>query len=134
MTPPKMHWLVHIPLAAGVPPTWTSATGGFHGVGCGVQGCGVSTPMAADVALATAGLASDVHIPNGGTLVMPTESVMVASGLPSTRTCLAGSTFKVAGAKPNEQVIIAVDVISGAGIQRPYGAHPGVRNAPSGSR
>jgi hypothetical protein len=39
---------------------------GIHGAAvAGVQGIGVNTPKAAAVAAATAGLAGDLHIPNG---------------------------------------------------------------------
>ena len=44
---------------------------GAHGAGVfGMQGCGVNTPMAADVAAATWGFASEVHMPNGIMFVM----------------------------------------------------------------
>ena len=46
----------------------------------GMHGWGVSTPRAADVAAATCGLASDVHIPNVAMFVIGTMSWMVATG------------------------------------------------------
>jgi len=36
----------------------------------GIHGCGVRTPMAAEVAAATCGLARDMHIPKVGMLTM----------------------------------------------------------------
>ena len=44
---------------------------GAHGAGItGKQGMGVSTPRAAAVALATVGLAKELHMPKGGILTM----------------------------------------------------------------
>jgi len=47
----------------------------------GMQGCGVSTPNAAEVAEATVGLASEVHIPKGGMLTVGAKSEMLAAGV-----------------------------------------------------
>lgn len=133
MAPPKAHVDLHVRLTAGFPPASTMGTPGTHATGCGVHGCGVSTPDAADVALATAGLDSEEHIPNGGTLAMPKLSWMTASGLPSTSTCAAGRTLRVAGAAPNVQARDAVEVTRGAGmsltVRRP--ADPGTHRAGS---
>src|SRR3954447_15106441 len=112
--PPKEQLVVHGKLRAGVPDTVTSGLPGVQGTGIGVHGCGVRTPMAADVALATAGLSSDVHKPKGLTFTLPTLSSTVASGLPSTKTCLSGRTLSVPGARPKEHVIVAVEVTRGA--------------------
>ena len=46
----------------------------------GMHGCGVSTPRAADVAAATCGFASDVHIPKVAMFVIGTMSWIVATG------------------------------------------------------
>lgn len=46
----------------------------------GMQGMGVRTPRAADVADATAGLAIELHIPNGMMLTMGMLSLMLAAG------------------------------------------------------
>ena len=52
-------------VSAAIPPTFTCELPGDQGaVITGTQGIGVSTPMAADVAEATVGLAIDWHIPN----------------------------------------------------------------------
>lgn len=66
MHPPHrhMHWLVL--LRAGMLLINTVGDPGAHGAGVlGTQGTGVSTPRAADVAAATAGLARLVHMPKG---------------------------------------------------------------------
>ena len=68
--------------------------------GMGMHGCGVSTPSAAAVAAATAGLARDVHIPKGPILAPPCESVMVAAGLPCAITLVCEVTLTGAGAVP----------------------------------
>ena len=65
----------HISLASevrhGFPPTITVGLAGIHvPAGTNVQGWGVRTPIAAAVADATAGLASDVHRPNGEIFVL----------------------------------------------------------------
>jgi hypothetical protein len=53
--------------------------GGAHGaVMTGVQGMGVSTPQAADVADATVGFAIDWHIPKGSIFVIGIMSVIFA--------------------------------------------------------
>jgi hypothetical protein len=51
---------------------------GIHGAGVfGMQGIGVSTPMAAVVAAATVGLAGHEHIPKVGTLTIGAWSMML---------------------------------------------------------
>jgi len=124
IAPPKAQLVVQVALTTGCPPASTSGTPGVHGSGCGVHGCGVSTPCAAAVADATAGFASEEHMPNGATFTMPALSGRAATGLPSTSTWLAGSTVSVAGAEPNEQASVAVEVVIGAGTQ------PTVRRGP----
>jgi hypothetical protein len=104
------------PLTSGWPPAVTSATPGTHGVGNGVHGCGVSTPCAALVALATAGLVTVVHIPNGGRLTMAAQSAIVATGLPSASTCVAGKTLSADGAWPKLQIAVAVETTNGAAM------------------
>ncbi len=66
ITPPYTQKHLLVLFSAGVPSTITVLTPGDHGAGIkGVQGCGVKTPNAAAVADATAGLANELHIPNG---------------------------------------------------------------------
>jgi len=53
---------------------------GVQGVVTGMQGIGVSTPSAADVAADTVGLASDMHMPNVKIFDIGTQSIMFAAG------------------------------------------------------
>ena len=56
----------------GLPSTRTFGFVGIHvPAGIGIHGWGVSTPSAAAVAAATAGLANDVHIPKGPMFAPP---------------------------------------------------------------
>src|SRR3974390_1170518 len=77
----------------------------------GTQGMGVRTPSAAAVAPATVGLASDMHIPNGGILTTGAAASMLPAGLPSTSTRDVGRTTSELGAAPNVQVSIA-DIVT----------------------
>jgi len=71
MTPPQLHMSVEELVSAGLLPIITVGEPGVQGaVVTGIQGIGVSTPIAADVADATCGLASEVHIPKGGMFAM----------------------------------------------------------------
>ena len=75
-----MHLLVLF--RAGMPRSRTVGEPGAQGAGVtGVQGCGVRTPKAAEVADATAGLASELHTPKGMMFTIGTWSAMFAAGL-----------------------------------------------------
>jgi hypothetical protein len=114
MTPPHAHTQVLGEVSTGRPPISVRVATGIHGpVGFGTQGIGVSTPSAAAVADATVGLASEVHMANGGMLASGTMSAIVAAGLPSITTRLVGMTFNVDGAMPKLHIIIAVAVTLG---------------------
>jgi hypothetical protein len=82
MVPPHAHMQVHSSVSAGAPPIITDVDPGVHGVVTGTHGIGVSTPMAAVVALATSGLAGDMHMPKVAMLAMGAQSVIVAAGSP----------------------------------------------------
>jgi hypothetical protein len=99
MVPPQQHWQVEMLSRAGMPPMRQVAAPGFHGVVTGMQGMGVSTPKAAAVAAATVGLASEMHIPNGGIFVMGAKSMIVAAGVVA-KVLFVGSTIREEGAKP----------------------------------
>src|SRR5690606_25380498 len=87
-------------------PTSTVGTPGTHGATvAGMQGAGVSTPSAAAVAAATAGLAMLMHVPKGMMLRKGTLSKMLATGVPAT-TRFFGSTASEDGAAPIEHLII----------------------------
>lgn len=108
MTPPQMQFRVDVLFRAGMLPIMTVAEPGTQGAGvAGIQGAGVKTPLAADVAAMTAGLVGALHMPKGITLVIGMLSMMVAAGTLLVLTSLAGSTVSVDGATPNEQAHIA---------------------------
>ena len=66
-----MHWQVLS--SAGIPPIIVFGTPGAQGVVVtGMHGMGVNTPIAAAVADATAGLAGQMHMPNGMMFTMGT--------------------------------------------------------------
>ena len=66
IVPPQMHMQVHDLVSAGINPAFTFVAPGIQGATVlGMQGIGVSTPIAAAVAAATCGFAGDLHTPNG---------------------------------------------------------------------
>jgi len=70
-------------VSAGFPPTIILGLPGVHvPAGAKEQGCGVSTPRAAAVAAATAGFASEEHIPKGPSCtsaIVPTTSELLST-------------------------------------------------------
>ncbi len=93
MTPPQLHMHCDTLSSAGWPPMVTVTAPGTQGATViGMQGMGVSTPMAAAVAAATIGLAGDMHTPNGRILTIGLWSMMLAAGGPSHNTLFNGKT------------------------------------------
>ena len=110
ITPPHRQLQVEVLSKAGMLAICTVAAPGVHGATVlGTHGIGVRTPMAADVADATVGFASDMHIPKVGMFTIGLESMILAAGGPPHIVLLAGSTFKAAGATPKLHIIIAPD-------------------------
>lgn len=71
ITPVHKQRQVLVSFSAGMLPIITVGEPGIHGAGiAGTQGIGVKTPAAAVVAVITAGLVGELHIPNGGMLTM----------------------------------------------------------------
>lgn len=71
ITPPHIQFSVQVLSSEGWLPSNTVGAPGTHGLTVtGMHGCGVSTPSAAEVAAATAGLAILMHIPNGAIFTM----------------------------------------------------------------
>ena len=102
ITPPQLHKHLEVLFNAGIPLTRTVGDPGAHGPAMtGMQGTGVSTPIAAAVAATTMGLASELHMPNGAIFSIGAISIMLAAGTPAL-TILTGSTVRTEGAKPNE--------------------------------
>ncbi len=113
MFPPNAQMQVAPATSTGMPPAVICGAIGVHGATTtGTQGIGVSTPSAAAVAAATVGFASDWHMPNGTMFAPGAMSVMLASGRPST-VGRGATTFRVDGAIPNEQVIMAPETAQG---------------------
>ena len=66
ITPAQMHMHLLVSFNAGMLAIKTVGAPGTHGAGvAGMHGMGVSTPNAAVVAVATVGLAMELHMPNG---------------------------------------------------------------------
>src|SRR5271156_1617247 len=107
MTPAQLHLHLLVLFNAGMPPIMTVGDPGAQGVVTGTHGIGVSTPSAAAVAAATAGLASEVHMPNGGMFTIGLKSMMFAAGGPSAFVRFTGSTIRLAGDAPKLHAIIA---------------------------
>ena len=64
MTPSQVHISLEVLFKAGTPPMRRVGEPGAQGEAVtGIQGIGVKTPKAADVAEATVGLAIELHIP-----------------------------------------------------------------------
>ena len=101
-------------VSAGNAPTIEVGSPGDQGaVITGVQAIGVSTPSAAVVAAATAGLTIEVHSPKGGMFNIGTLSPMLAVGNPPVWTRLVGSTVRVDGKSPKLHWMLAVAVTTG---------------------
>ena len=73
ITPSHVHIHLEVSLRARVLLISTFEDPGVQGTGVtGIQGIGVNTPKAAAVAVATAGLAREAHMPNDGILIRGT--------------------------------------------------------------
>lgn len=108
MVPAYAHCNVEPCIRQGVEHTVICGATGVHvPTVTGVQGCGVSTPIAAAVADATAGLAIELHNPIGVILAPAAQSFIVAVGLPPVSTFVAEVAFKVPGDIPQVQTMVA---------------------------
>jgi hypothetical protein len=100
ITPPQRHVKVDTLSSAGALHSITVGAPATHGAGvAGMHGTGVSTPMAAEVAAATIGLAIEVHMPNDGMFMIGTWSMMFAAIMLLVITVLGVGT-SVLGASP----------------------------------
>jgi hypothetical protein len=107
ITPAQLHISLELSFRAGKLAIITVGQPGAHGAAItGVQGCGVSAPIAAAVAAATIGFAMLLHIPKGAIFAPGLLSIIVAIGIFDC-TLLFGGTFKVEGAAPNVHFNIA---------------------------
>ena len=106
--PPHMQRFWHVRVRAGCPCTITCILPGIHGaVMAGMQGIGVSTPMAAEVAAATVGLAIEEHMPKGMMLTIGVKSMMLPRCMLLKKHVRDGLTMSDDGAIPKVQVIRA---------------------------
>jgi hypothetical protein len=88
-------------LSAATPSTVVNDAPGDHGpVITGMQGIGVSTPIAAAVAAATSGFACVWHMPNGATFTMGMMSFTVATGISAADAGPMGKIVSDDGARP----------------------------------
>jgi len=87
-------------VSAGSPATLTTLAPADQGATTtGTHGCGVSTPCAALLALATCGFVSDLHMPNAPMLLVGTLWRIVATPLSSS--CVSTPVMlNVAGLRP----------------------------------
>jgi hypothetical protein len=100
-----MHISLHVLSTDGMLPSKTVGAPGDHGAAvAGMQGMGVSTPKAAEVAAATVGFAKLRHIPKGNMFTMGLLSMMFAAGWLLDMTRFIGSTTNALGAKPCEHI------------------------------
>lgn len=121
MTPPYEQFSIQVLSIAGTPPIKVLGRPGFQGpAGTGTQGCGVSTPNAADVAAETAGFDIEVHIANGKTFTMGDISCIVAAGKFDVNTLFVGNTTKLLGAVPKEHIIWALAHTCKANLIPPF--------------
>ena len=110
ITPPNAQLHIEELFNAGLPPTIMVGEPGAQGATVlGMHGPGVSTPSAAAVNEAVAGLARLLQSPNGKMFTNGLLSMMLAAGLFSNITGgPVGTTSRVPGASPNEQAMEAV--------------------------
>ena len=105
---PIEHMQVELLFSAGILAIMTLLAPGVQGAEItGVQVWGVSTPLAAEVAADTAGLAIEVHIVKPAMLTYGLLSLMLAAGMLAAITLLVGSTVNEPGAEPKEHIIMA---------------------------
>jgi hypothetical protein len=109
ISPAQLHMAVHGAVSAGSPLIVTVGAPGIHGEAvCGMHGWGVSTPRAAEVAAATWGLASDMHMPKLGMFSGAMKCHVVAAGWPPIWTgAPPGVATSGTGVAPNEHAMTA---------------------------
>ena len=100
IVPPHEHVQVDESSRAGWPSIVTSDDPGVQSLSSGWQGWGVRTLMFADVAAATCGFDSDVHIPNEGRLLAAKSATVPAAACVALTSWL--EAVNVAGVVPNE--------------------------------
>ena len=105
--PPHVHNSFELLLRAGMPAIKTFGEPGIQGaVVTGMQGMGVSTPIAAAVAAATVGFEGEMHIEKGRMLTRGLLSMILAIGI-AVLTLFTGRTVNEPGAIPKLHFSIA---------------------------
>lgn len=84
IVPCHEHWQVAFWSNAGEPELTTVAGGAQGAAVAGTHGAGVNTPEAALVAVITAGLDGELHIPNDLMFTSGTKSLIAAKSTPGT--------------------------------------------------
>jgi hypothetical protein len=113
ITPVQSHMHFDVLSSIGCPPSNTVGAPGTHGAEVtGMQGIGVSTPIAAAVAAATSGFAGDMHMPNGAMFTIGTWSMMFAANWLLICVRLMGSTDNTEGAIPIVHMSCAVMTVA----------------------
>lgn len=113
IVPPHMHWHMDVLFSTGIFPSNTVGEPGTQGATVfGMHGMGVSTPIAAAVAVATMGLAGEMHTPNGMIFTMGAKSMMLAATCLPHCTRFTGSTCSTEGAAPMVHISCAVITVT----------------------
>ena len=105
--PPQLHMHLQLSNSAGKFEIFACPPGAQGAAITGIHGIGVSTPMAADVAEATVGLANDWHIPNGAMLTIGLLSMMLPIAMFINLGRVGSMIDNVDGANPNVHCSIA---------------------------
>ena len=106
--PPQLHMHLQLLSRAGKFDILAWPPGAQGAAITGMQGIGVSTPIAADVADATVGLASDWHMPKGAMLTIGLLSMMLPIAKFIHLGRVGSTTEKVDGAIPKVHCNIAL--------------------------
>src|SRR5207248_11130976 len=105
MTPAHKQLHVQAVSSAGWSPIVTAGEPGTQGDAvAGMQGCGVKTPAAADVAAMTCGLVGLLQMPNGLMFANGAKSMIVAAPALVPPAGLAGDAANAEGVEPKLQV------------------------------
>ena len=108
ISPPHTQFRQAVSFSAGKYEVGTVGAPTTQGAGVfGIHGIGVSVPMAADVADAVAGKASDMQVPKGGMFAMGLWSMILPASMYPDRICF-GVAMKVEGAEPIVHFITAL--------------------------
>jgi hypothetical protein len=123
ITPPQLQTHTELLFKAGLFFIMTVGDPGVQGADVtGMQGAGVGTPIAAEVAVATAGLDSVVHMVKGIMFFMGTLSMIVAPGILVPLTTFSGVTIIELGTVPKLHIRFA-PIVTSCAIQRLLSQH-----------